>query len=152
MREGPMDAYPYQIDYDWLAIDKLGQAAVFWTAGEGPLPVDMLLEQTLNEDAIAKIRALAPNGDGEVLVTVPDPSDVILFACRGLFVYDWTDVHRSERRTNQYELIGVPSAPRTYEEIAAIVDSSYQPVSLPVDSFAGVAHLDVASLVQCLRQ
>ena len=146
-----MDAYPHQIDYDWLAVDRLGQAAVFWTAGEGPLPVDTLLEQTLNEDAITKIRALAPNGDGEVLVSLPDPSDVLLFVCRGLFVYDWTDVHRSERRTNQYELIGVPSAPTTYEIIAAIVGGPFQPVILPVDSFAGVAQLDVVSLVRCLR-
>ncbi len=114
------------IDCAWLAVDSLGQVAVFTTAGEGPIPESAL--QGI-ESAEELAHALPVRGDAELLAALKRPDDYLSFARRGLFAYDWSDVHRtSAKAIHAYELIARPrSALRVNElpdELGALAAST----------------------------
>jgi hypothetical protein len=103
------------IDYAWLAVDSIGNVAVFTTGGEGPVPTSALPTLELAESAI---RDLVERSACEMQIKIPRPDDYVSFAKRGLFAYDWYDVHReSSSRINQYELLARPTNPVTLGEL-----------------------------------
>ena len=51
---------------------------------------------------------------------LPIPDDFVAYAERGLFAYDWTDVHRTRASsTGRYELICRPRSPRALRDLTA---------------------------------
>lgn len=49
-------------------------------------------------------------GEAQLSVQVPDPSSFLALSMRGLFVYDWTDIHRMHAEARRaYELVSSPS-------------------------------------------
>ena len=100
--------YPGQIDCVWLASDVAGQLAVMITAGEGPIPAEVLEGGYLLqiEDWILQLRTV---GQARLIASVPNPESFVSLSERGFFVYDWTDAHRaSTQRSCQYELVCSP--------------------------------------------
>ena len=96
-------------DVAWLAVDASEHVAVFTTAGLGPIP-ESALESV--EQAEALIRALPVQCDHTLLVSVPRPDDFVDFAARGLFSYDWQDLHRSiTQERGAYHLMSRPVSP-----------------------------------------
>jgi len=102
--------YPSQIDCVWLAADVDGRLAAFVTAGVGPIP-DALLASSVDIELIESHLLQLPIVGTAVNVTnVPNPGSFIELSCRGLFVYDWTDIYVSERQASGvYELVASPS-------------------------------------------
>ena len=102
--------YPSQIDCVWLAADADGRLAAFVTAGEGPIP-EALLTSSIDIRPIENHLLQLPIVGTAVNVTdVPNPNSFIELSRRGLFVYDWTDVHVSQRQASgAYELVASPS-------------------------------------------
>lgn len=102
--------YPVGLDCVWLAVDGHDQLAAFITAGEGPIPEEILCYPNIGvEDVEATLLTLPKVGAAELRVTVPRPDDFLELAERGLFVYDWTDVHRKNHdRIRSYELVALP--------------------------------------------
>ena len=97
------------IDASWLATDAIGQVAVFTTGGEGPVP-DSALESV--EFAGEFVYSIPETSNFDLFATVPRPDDFIAFAKRGLFSYDWSDVHRTNQESiGGYELQARPSSP-----------------------------------------
>jgi hypothetical protein len=53
-----------------------------------------------------------------MLMRVGDPSSFIALGSRGLFVYDWTDVHRTVAAAiGAYELVAIPDMPIGFDEL-----------------------------------
>lgn len=103
------------IDAGWLAMDSLRQVAVFTTGGAGPIPVSA---QASSPDVEQLVRSLAEISECELLADINRPDDFLAFAKRGLFSYDWSDVHRTQSNcVGGYELQARPVRPLTIEQL-----------------------------------
>lgn len=95
------------IDAAWIAVDALGQVAVFTTGGQGPVPRSALPSVESGE---ADVLSLPVVGVATRIIRVPRPDSFVAFAERGFFAYDWSDVHRTLREAvGAYELAAAPS-------------------------------------------
>jgi hypothetical protein len=105
--------YPDQIDCLWIASDRDGHAAAFVTAGSGPIPRAVLdRDAPPLDDLEALVCELPIRSDATMLVDVPRPDDFVAMAARGLFVYDWRDVHRTSSSVlDAYEPVAYPQRP-----------------------------------------
>jgi hypothetical protein len=102
--------YPDGIDCVWIASDREGNLGAFITAGVGPIPVKVLKSDCPHVGDIEGLICTMPRVTGaHLFASVPRPGDLIGFAERGLFVYDWTDIHRtaqeSLKRLNESPLL-----------------------------------------------
>ena len=123
-----------EIDAAWIAIDDLGQVALFTTGGEGPIPDAALSFVSTVEDSA---NSLPETSGYELLVTVARPDDFIAFARRGLFAYDWSDVHRSAHQASgSYELQARPSRPLTLLDLPASLQAAASATRLSGVSFS----------------
>lgn len=108
---------PQGIDASWLASDASGQVAIFTTGGKGPIPVSAIPSVESGE---ASALALPETSGVDLLSRVPRPDDFIAFAKRGLFAYDWSDVHRpATQELSGYELQAGPSRPVRLADLPA---------------------------------
>src|SRR5579862_3582822 len=112
--------YPLQIDCVWIASDRVGHVGAFVTAGVGPIPVTTLkpnadLSVGDVEEAILKL----PKVSGyRLLVNIPKLDSFIEMVERGIFVYDWSDVHRTKAESLQaYEPLVVPLDPISLDRL-----------------------------------
>ncbi|WP_279361850.1 hypothetical protein [Xanthomonas sacchari] len=97
------------VDAAWLAIDAVGHVALFTTAGEGPIPATALISLEAAEELIL---ALPETSRVDLRATLPRPDDFIAFSKRGVFAYDWSDIHRIARQAlGGYELQSLPKTP-----------------------------------------
>lgn len=103
--------YSDQIDCVWLAVDGVGVLAAMITAGCGPIPAGVLSCPIDVTDIEGLLLDLPSIGEARLNVDVPNPASFIALTERGLFVYDWTDLHRTSVRINAYELVATPTVP-----------------------------------------
>jgi hypothetical protein len=102
--------YPEQIDLVWLAVDEVGNLAAMITGGAGPIPSSVLAHGDKVLDIEEALLALPLLGAASIHVQVPNPSSFEALGKRGLFVYDWADVHRPiASALKTYELVASPS-------------------------------------------
>ncbi|WP_018061534.1 hypothetical protein [Caulobacter sp. UNC279MFTsu5.1] len=103
--------YPNDVDLVWLAVDETDRLAAVVTGGSGPIPEQVLIND--DDDVLGIERALLalPSiGAASVHAQVPNPQSFKALSERGLFVYDWTDVHRvRSAEIGAYELVASPS-------------------------------------------
>jgi hypothetical protein len=107
------------MDSVWLACDCEGHLATFVTAGLGPIPIEALkFESILIEDIEQLLLDLPTVSDARLLVSIERSDSFVALANRGLFVYDWTDIHKSDRKsTGSYELVAVPMKPISVDRL-----------------------------------
>jgi hypothetical protein len=80
-------------EYKFLCVDSSGDVGIFLAAGDGAIPdggTNSIAEMMLAVDAV---RSFPEVSDGFLSFTADDPSiyaDEMLFARRGIWVYDWT--------------------------------------------------------------
>lgn len=97
------------IEASWLAVDAHGRVAIFTTSGEGPIPETALASIEAGEESI---QMLPEASSYQLLTSVPRPTDFVSFARRGVFAYDWSDVHRTASKAlGAYELQALPMSP-----------------------------------------
>src|SRR4051812_26951418 len=129
----------YARDLEWLAVDAVGCVAILANAGEGPVPSQVIeCESAYNAllEFVAGLEVLGGymlktheiftrSSSGSVQFSgiggdvTPDDDvarvvlrDFIEFAKRGLFSYDWSDVHRpASLESKAYELVAAPIIP-----------------------------------------
>jgi hypothetical protein len=82
-------------------------------------------------------------------VDIKRPDDFITLAERGLFVYDWRDIHRTKQQeTRSYELVAEPNSPLSISgNLASFMEGV---VTMDAD-FASERTLDVQRYVPCKR-
>jgi hypothetical protein len=108
-----LQQYPTQIDCVWIGVDKIGQLAAFITAGCGPIPTKLLIECPIPiidiEECLYKLNSIS---EVKLHVKKVRPDSFLELARRGLFVFDWSDVHRIKKHALlAYELIASPNQP-----------------------------------------
>ncbi|MES2057000.1 MAG: hypothetical protein V4564_13775 [Pseudomonadota bacterium] len=119
--------YPHHIDFVWLASDPDGQLAAMITAGSGPMPDALLAAFEELPDLESWMLGLPHIADAILLVDVPDPASCRALSEKGLFVYDWTDIHRpTSQCLNAYELVARPSVTLRLEELPSDLRSAAQ--------------------------
>ncbi|HWU74196.1 MAG TPA: hypothetical protein VN137_11985 [Sphingomonas sp.] len=97
-------------DLAWLVSDSADCLAAVVTAGAGPLPESVFggpVDLSVLENRLLRLPVV---GAANVLIENGDMTSFLNLAMRGLFVFDWTDVHRSGRaKIDAYQLVAVPS-------------------------------------------
>ena len=126
------------LDVVWLAADTAGHVAAFVTGGEGPVPCAALPTVEVAEtDALASPEIC----EHRLLVAYARPDDFIALARRGLYVYDWSDVHRTRvEQLGGYELVAVPLLPLQLRDANERVRASAELVQFP-DAVLGSAQV-----------
>ena len=141
--------YPEGVDCCWLASDRIGQLGVFVTGGSGPIPAQVLLPPYPLDDLEETILALPKASDIDLRVKVPRPDRFVALAERGFFVYDWSDVHRTEQYIDEYELMALPYRPLTLDLLPESLSDSARTVRFSTISFASAWRVDVRAHLAC---
>jgi hypothetical protein len=146
------DKYPHQIDCVWLAADRDGSLAAFISAGIAPIPT-VALEMTSPqiEDMEGLIHQLPCTSGARLLVSVKRPDSFRELAERGLFVYDWQDVHRNLREeVGVYELVAVPLKPLHVAALPELLHGVAAALVFDGLAFAGQSRLDTREQMTCV--
>jgi len=122
------------IDCAWLACDTFGRLAVLITAGCGPVPAAVFEGPVDIVDIEKRLHELPSNGIARLRGSAKDMSSFAALAERGLFVFDWSDIHKvGADKTEAYELMAVPSAPRLLPDLADDLRRTAERVRVDVD-------------------
>ena len=125
-----MGALATGVDCGWLAIDRDGHVAVFFTGGEGPIHDDA---DAYDAAAATAMRGMTATFPFELLVAYRRPEDFVEAASRGLYAYEWSDAHRVDReRIEGYELIARPDHPIHWTQLPEPVRTLAHAAKLPV--------------------
>jgi len=136
---------PQEFDAGWLATDAIGQVALFTTAGVGPIPDSALLSIDSAEDSVLSLPEVT---DVELISAVPRPDDFVAFAKRGVFSYDWSDVHRTSHQVlGGYELQCRPLNPLTLHELPEPLRAMAQATRIPDATFGASMVLSIDLVV-----
>jgi hypothetical protein len=142
---------PIGLDYAWLACDTEGRVARFTNAGEGPIPIVVIANRELADEAEVLTRNLPFITDQEMRVNLPDPTDFIEIARRGLFGFDWRDATRVPAcRLGCYEIVSRPLRPVQVEDLPQELRWLAELVRLPGIRFADSEAINVDRLVECV--
>lgn len=148
-----MRQYPIGIDCAWLASDSQGRLGVFMTAGVGPIPSIVLEVQHLPmEDVEEQLCRLPVVSAYHLLIEASRPDSFIALCERGLFVYDWTDVHRTRRNEiGAYELVAIPNAPIGSSRLPAELLDIADTLKLSATLFGRERTVAIRSLLKCVE-
>lgn len=144
--------YPAGVDAVWLASDARGHLGAFITGGSGPIPTRALAEGAVAVQEIeGRLLRLPKTGTAQLLHEYPRPDSILELAQRGLFVFDWRDVHRVRwEYSGVYEVVAIPMRPTTLGAPPDEAGLSGVRVHLPGAEFSTMPRIDVRDLVECL--
>lgn len=146
-----MQKYPEQVDCAWLAIDSAGKAAVFITAGVGPIPEAVLESEVPIAEIESRLLELPSLGAVSLVEKIPSPESFIALAERGLFVFDWQNAHRTKAELKRgYDLIAIPSQAIDFVTMPPDLAGIAENVLLAKCSFGRERVIDVESALPCM--
>jgi hypothetical protein len=124
------------VDFAWLAVDDEGLVAIFMTGGEGPVPESAKSNAGAELD-VEELLARAPEvTECRTHVTYPRPDDFLAAGRRGVFAFDWTDVHRTRSQWRQvYELVAEPEFPINLKQLPVTLQALARTTHLSGISF-----------------
>lgn len=121
--------YPSGTDAEWFASDEVGHIARFTTGGVGPIPKTIVES---NPSWFFDVEDLSVRSDVKFLQKLPRPDDFLELSKRGVYGFDWCDVHRKKNQhTKKYELISKPCMPIQLDEIGSFFVGKTLLVKLP---------------------
>lgn len=143
--------YPQGLDVVWIATDGAGSVAAFITAGEGPIPKTVLASEIWKlADCEAEVLALPISSEATIFAAGPKPDSYRELAATGMFVYDWTDIHKTRATaTGAYELVAVPLNAIALSGLPAILQQFAALASLRGNRFGRDLHIDMSGAVPC---
>jgi hypothetical protein len=144
-------SYPEGVDCVWLASDRAGYLGAFVTGGTGPIPIYWLNHKSIQIEDVEEVICQLPKiSDARMLVTIKRPDSFIELASKGIFVYDWRDVHRTTtERLNIYEPVTVPSSPMTSDMLPAGLSSMAKALCFKNVTFADNQPIDARMHANC---
>lgn len=144
--------YPVDVDCGWLGVDSLQQVGIFITAGVAPIPIQALnINGIAVEDVEALVLGLPKIGDAKLLINVPSPDSFIGLAERGLFVYDWQDVHcTTQNSIGAYVAVAIPSKPIKSNELSDILAVIATTTVFENVTFLNSKQIDVRNWHKCI--
>ena len=107
----------YAQELDWYAIDSKGNIAMFSAIMNAPIP-NKVKKSYDNYIGLRQLINSLPKSTSFVLTTTEQGnfSDWTSYAEKGLFAFDFQDVHRTIVK-NQYDLIARPILPLNFRDI-----------------------------------
>lgn len=150
MTNAKIRAFPQSYDWAWLACDRDDHVAAFITAGAGPIPIVVLESDLPVEESEGLIRSLPATTTARALISDCDVTSFMTLAQRGVFVYDWQDVHR-RARTFMYDIVAAPHDPIRIDSLPDELGKFPRLVRLDNVSFADAKAVDIHRLTQCLQ-
>jgi hypothetical protein len=134
-----------------LASDRDGHLGAFVTGDVGPIPIQALnCEDALIEDIEELICNLPNASTALLLVSIKRSDDFVDLAERGVFVYDWSDVHRTARESiHAYELVATPVSPITVKMLPVKLASVAIALKFVDIAFADGQPLDIRTHMKC---
>jgi hypothetical protein len=144
--------YPSEFDCVWLATDRNGCLGAFITAGIGPIPKAVFANSNFpDEDFEEYLIELPQISEVEMLVELPRPDSILALASRGLFVFDWSDIHRTDKeRINKYELLAKPVHSKSIASLPKKLSDLFAIVKLEQMSFPESETIDIRSFYSCV--
>ena len=101
----------YDLEFDWFGIDKNHQVAIFSTFNRGYIPRDFFNSLGEFQKLQSIINSLSLNSQAKQITKyVGDFSDWLRYSTKGLYAYDYQDIHRSTKM-NEYDIISIPEKP-----------------------------------------
>ena len=132
-----------------MAPDRDGHLGLFLTGGRGPIPAQALLEIYPLDAIEEQILKLPQASDIDLRVRMPRPDRFVALAERGFFVYDWSDVHRTEAYIDEYELMALPYRPLTLDQLPGNLLDAARSVRFAKLAFANAWRVDVRAHMIC---
>jgi hypothetical protein len=144
-------SYPEGVDCVWLASDRAGNLGAFVTGGAGPIPIHWFNQKNIQiEDLEEAICQFPKISEACMLVTIKRPDSFIELASRGIFIYDWRDVHRTTtERLNIYEPVTVPSSPMTLDMLPTNLSNTVKALCFKNVTFADNQPINVRIHANC---
>lgn len=107
----------YSQELDWYAIDRYGNLGIFSAIMFAPIP-EKIKESYENYIGLKQVINLLPKSTSFILTTLEKGnfSDWTPYAEKGLFAFDFQDVHRKIVK-NQYDLIARPLLPINFKHV-----------------------------------
>jgi hypothetical protein len=135
----------------WVASDREGHVGGFVTAGVGPVPDEALREEFVPvEDVEGILRRLPKISTTRLLSAVKRPDDFVDLAERGVFVFDWADIHRSSvEAVKAYEAVAVPHHPIGVAELPGELVIVATALKFTELAFADWRQLQVCRYLKC---
>lgn len=142
--------YPEGVDCVWIGSDRDGRLGVFVTGGEGPIPALALDAKRIPVEEIeGRLLGLPPTTLGRIIVALKRPDDFLELARRGLFAYDWSDVHHTQsENSGKYEQIAVPETPLMWATLPAEIASLLAGITFSL-AFPQENLIDARKALQC---
>jgi hypothetical protein len=143
--------YPDGIDCVWIASDRDGHVGAFVTGGVGPIPAKALNEDGLLIEELEEEICRLPRVSGShLLFSVKRPDDFIAIAERGIFVYDWRDVHRTANDSSYvYEPIASPVNPIKVDALPKLLKKLAKNIEFFNLAFIESGNIDVKDQFEC---
>jgi hypothetical protein len=149
-RMTPMEL-PMGLDYAWLGCDAEGHVARFTNAGNGPIPAFLLANRHLADGVEALTRALPVVSDSEILMSLPNPTDFMEIARRGIYGFDWQDATRISGRSGSYEIVSRPRSPLRLAQLPPALLRLVELVRFDGFRFSDSHTIDVASFLETVE-
>lgn len=116
-------------EFDWYALDTRGCLAVFTTGGLGPIPRSIWPHRNELIQLAKAIANLPEVTDFDrVFASSGNCMEWFGYACKGLYAFDYYDVHRGTARLHQYELIARPRRSVQASIIVQHIDLRWLPI------------------------
>jgi hypothetical protein len=135
-------------DRDWFAVDGIGQLAAFVTAGQGDVPTHLLSRYGELQQLSDNIESLPLRAGYELLHNYPRPDDFIDYARRGIYAYDWMEVHMTANRKQHYYLIARPESPLILGELPPQLQDSFLLVRFPGLRFTDSPSFSIREVIE----
>ena len=135
----------------WVASDREGHVGGFVTAGVGPVPDEALREEFVPVVDVEEILHRLPKiSTTRLLSAVKRPDDFVDLTERGVFVFDWTDIHRSSAEAvKAYEAVAVPHHPIGVAELPGELVIVATALKFTELTFADRRQLQVCRYLKC---
>jgi hypothetical protein len=119
-------------EYDWLAVDSVGQVGFFSTAGGGYAPEACLQDTDAHDRAIRLVLGFPKTTDALLAPRVGKgcDNDWLKMAERGFFAFD------SDHLGGSYTLVGIPSLAVSIDDLPESVVAIVRSVRLPELNFS----------------
>jgi hypothetical protein len=125
-------------EFSWLAVDDVGHVGLFTTSGEGPVPNSALSQSDQNFEVEEAILELSERSGCKLHVRYPRPDDYVSVAKRGVYAFDWTDIHQTQSRcTHRYSLVGEPELPLMVSDLPLPLQARARSTTLSGIVFGG---------------
>ncbi len=133
-------------------MDKFGSLASFTTAGVGPIPKELVRrfpkEFRYTEERIIDLPVISKS---ILHVEMNDPSSFIDIAKRGIYVFDWSDVHmRQKYALDAYELTVTPLQPLKAQSLPQNLEIFTDLIAFPDEDFSKAKTIDPRLSMSCV--